>query len=118
MKLVINDLKRAEHFASIFKCIPEISDHVNIVFKQSNFYIQTMDQNHVCLFELSLRSEWFDEYMIGSSDTQHIGFNTTFFYSILKCRGKDQPIELSYEGDTDKLYITFAVSDDNYEKKL
>ena len=116
MKLVIRDLKKAEHFAYIFKCVPLISDHVNIVFALDKIYIQTMDSNKVCLFELMLHTNWFDEYNVNSNDNPRIGLNTAFFYSILKCRGKDQSLEISYKGDADKLSVVHNVSDNNYEK--
>ena len=116
MRLVLRDLKKAEHFATIFRGIPQLSDDVNILLKKDKFYIQAFDQGHICLFELVLSSDWFDEYSVDDEDIDLVGFNTTFLHSILKCKGIDQPIEMSYEGDPDKIEIVFDGTDVSFEK--
>ena len=116
MKVIINDNIKANIFVNIFKYLSQISKDVNIYFNKKGIFIQTMDSNHVCMFELILLSEWFDEYNIEDNGYM-IGINTEIFAIILKCKGNDHTIEIKYsETESEKLYIDFYGDDKDIDK--
>ena len=62
MKLVINDATKCKRFQTLFQLLSTICDDVNINVREKEMFIQGMDTGHICLFELTLTSEWFDEF--------------------------------------------------------
>ena len=62
MKIVINDPKKVSIFATIFRRLKDVAPDVNIDLYTDKMYIQGMDDARVCLFELLLQSDWFEEY--------------------------------------------------------
>ena len=118
MKLEIEDIKKTEYFVNIFKYLSQISKNVNIYFMKEKMFIQTMDDHHVCMFELYLQKEWFSAYEITDTDDPKIGINTEIMSIILKCKEKNHKIILSYEGSSDILDINFTGDEDNIDKEF
>ena len=114
MKLVIQDKKKAEQFATIFKCLGQIATNIVIYFEHSRIYAQGMDDSHVCLFNFQIMKEWFDEYEVCDDDIKNIALNTSRLYKVVNTREESQSIQLSYEGETNILNISFE-SDNRQE---
>ena len=62
MKVVLNEKDKVSKFACIFKHLKQFSSDINMYFSENGLYTQGMDGAHVCLFELSLRSDWFSSF--------------------------------------------------------
>ena len=72
--------------------------------KQGGIYIQGMDGHYVCLFELELKSYWFDEFKF--SDTPlRLGIHCELMHKIINCKEEHQTISLKTTTG-DKLFVT------------
>ena len=118
MKLVISDRDKANKFTTIFHHFNTFTEHLQLMFLADKLYVQAMDTSHVCLIELSLDKTWFDKYEINSGDKSTIAISTMFFYKIVNTKQENQSIELSFEGDPDKLNIEFTSNVKGEYKKL
>ena len=106
MKLVISDLKKAKQFTSVFQALPNISNEVNLHFRENELYFQGMDQAHVCIFELRIASDWFHEYDV--SDGKVLGINVRLVGKVLNCRSVNQHLAIVYsETSPDVLEFQF-----------
>ena len=108
MKLVISDRDNANKFATIFHHMNTLTDMVQLIFSDKGLYLQAMDVAHVCLFELSIESTWFNAFKIDKEDQKTIAINISMFYKIINTKQENQAIELNYTGEPDKLLINFT----------
>ena len=98
MKLVISDLKKAKQFASVFQTLPNISNEVNLHFRENELYLQGMDMAHVCIFEMKINKEWFSEYDVETNKV--IGINVKLVGKVLNCRGANQHLAIVYDEES------------------
>lgn len=98
MRVSINNLKKAEQFVNIFQFLKLFTANLNISFCKDRFYVQGMDTSHVSVFEASLHSSWFDEYII--DDDTVIGVNVVTLFKILNIRSESHRIILINQEDT------------------
>jgi proliferating cell nuclear antigen PCNA len=111
IKLDTND--KNETFFNIFKNIKPFTQNININIQKTHFYIQFLDINHICLGELFLDASWFSEYNCIEDIT--IGINSDVFTKILKCRRKNDIMEIIYNTQTnaDVIGLHFYSNVDN-----
>ena len=114
MHLLLEGTK-ADLFCNVFKSVPQFSTDVNLTFNEDSVYCQTMDSNKVCLLELNLTKEWFNEYSIDDEDKTVVGINSNILQLILKCRDQSQCITIKYAGDPEYLDIVFTTPDEEGE---
>jgi proliferating cell nuclear antigen PCNA len=109
MIIEIKDLHKAELFVGIFQYIRQFTEHVNLMFEEDRFYMQSMDSSRVIIFEIILPSEWFCHYELNSG-SKVIGINSILLSKVLNAREKTQTIQIEYsETDTDKLQFHFCM---------
>jgi proliferating cell nuclear antigen len=107
MHIIISNHAKAESFAMMFQHMKAFSDHINIMFESSRFYIQCMDSAHVSIMELTLPSTWFDVYSF--TEPMTIGLSSAMLYKILNSRGKMQELKIEVDSDSsDNLSIHFT----------
>ena len=105
MNVVLNEKDKVSKFACIFKHLKQFSSDINMYFSEDGLYTQGMDGAHVCLFELSLKSEWFSSYEVEKDIT--IGVNCELIFKVLNCLEEFQSIEITYnEGDKLNIKLT------------
>jgi proliferating cell nuclear antigen len=102
MKIIID---KRELFVSLFSVIKNCSNMVNLCFKDDYLYIQSMDKAHVCLFEVTIKKDWFATYEKNKGDIETIGIPTQTMFSILTTSTSSHNIVLHYDGDPDSLHI-------------
>ncbi len=109
----INDETKNETFFNVFKNIKAFTQSININIQKTHLYIQFLDVNHICLGELLLDEDWFSEYNCMEHVT--IGINNELFTKILKCRRKNDIMEIIYntEENPDIIGIHFYSNTDN-----
>jgi proliferating cell nuclear antigen PCNA len=107
MKLFISTKQNVDIFANIFRHLPKLSPHISLYFDTDKIYAQGMDQSHVCLFEVQLVKEWFDEYEFEKGDMKVISLSTELLFKIINTREEHQSICMTYKGETDTLNINF-----------
>ena len=111
MHLSISDYNKKSTFISLFQVLKSSSSLITIFFYKEKMYIQGMDPSHVCLFDISILSSWFDLYEIQGEDTITISVHSAFLYTILSMTEDKQTIHLCYQGDSDVMTIDLAVDE-------
>ena len=107
MLLKINSIKRAEEFSHLVMNMHRFTDSIIINFLDKGFYVQGMEQSQICLFEVNLSNGYFDIYEKTRGDAPTIGLKTTILQKIFNSRDSDQTVEMKYDGDPDKIQISF-----------
>ena len=120
MNISIQQIQKAECFASIFQHIKSFTENINILFEKDRMYMQTMDGARVSIIEIILPSEWFDVYEHKSATTITVGINATILFKILNSREKTQSINIVYDvNDGDHLSIHFTSENkDEFDKRF
>jgi proliferating cell nuclear antigen PCNA len=95
MKLIISDPKKATQFTNVFQTLPNISNEVNLHFRDDEFYLQGMDTAHICIFEMKIDAGWFTEYEVTVGKV--LGINVKLVGKVLKCRGQTQHLAIVYD---------------------
>ena len=106
MNFEITDKNRCLEFINIFKNLNHFTDSINIVVNSDRFYIQGMDQSHICVYELFLDKSWFHVWSVSSNQTY--GFHLSMFNKILHTYSDTQIIKLQANDDSDKMRIEFT----------
>jgi proliferating cell nuclear antigen PCNA len=111
MKIVINDPKKVSIFATIFRRLKDVAPDVNIDLYTDKMYIQGMDDARVCLFELLLQSDWFEEFDVNKQDV--LGIKCEIMFKMIGCLEDGQKIVMHMKDKADKLSVDFdALSGD------
>ena len=97
MDFTISDKKKKENFISIFHVLKNSSSQINATFNNKNLHIQGMDKSHICLFDLNLKSSWFDSYNVDKKF--ECCFESGFFYSVISIKGDDQSLVIKKNSD-------------------
>lgn len=94
---------------SIFQHMKQFTDCLNIMFKEDEMFIQSMDNGRVLVFEIRLPKNWFDLYEPGYGTTT-IGIHTSMFFKIMNIRDKSQELVLETNPSTSHLNILLQKS--------
>jgi proliferating cell nuclear antigen len=108
MNIVISDKKKKDLFISTFQLLKSSASHINAIFTSDNVHIQGMDKSHVCLFDLNLNNDWFNDYTV--NEQINLCFDTNIFYSIISTKGDDQQLVIK-KVDDDTLNIQLINGD-------
>jgi proliferating cell nuclear antigen len=108
MKIIIDNAVKSEYFTTIFQHIRNFTDFINILFRPDGMHIQTMDNAHVSILELSMPKEWFSIYECDEDQT--LGINVSILHKILATKDKSQILNIVYDtdADSDKLQLHFT----------
>ena len=102
-------------FTTMVELLSSIVDEMNIDFNNNKMYIQTMDSSRISLFEMTLDSNWFEEYNV----TKNIcaGVKLSIIHKILNCRDNSQSISIEIDDeDIDKINISLTDGDNSFDK--
>jgi proliferating cell nuclear antigen len=97
MNITINDKKKKELFISTFQLLKSSATHINASFNKDNMHIQGMDKSHVCLFDLNLKKDWFNEYNV--NEQTELCFDSCIFYSMISTKGEDQQLVIKKDSE-------------------
>ena len=103
MELIIRDNEKISAFIEIFRNLKTMIDMMDIYFSEKGVYSQSMDNNHVSLFEMNILKDWFDEYSCEQSIT--LGVNNVILFSVLNCYEKGHILKLNADENGDKMEI-------------
>ena len=115
MKIQINDKKKKDLFVSLFHILKSCSSTINLSLTSTNMHIQGMDKSHICLFNVILSSQWFDEYKLNND--AKISFSSSIFYSIISTKADNQNLHIFMTNETDdQLEIKFETEGETKKK--
>jgi proliferating cell nuclear antigen len=107
MKFQICDKKKKEIFISIFQILKNCSSIISCTFEEKLLHIQGMDKSHICLFDVTLNQDWFDNYDI--VEKKNISFDSNIFHSIISTKSDNLDLIFRFSSDNeDVLYIDFV----------
>lgn len=104
----------------ILEAIKELLNEATFDCSDSGLQLQAMDNSHVSLVSLNLRSDGFDKYRCDRNLS--MGINLTSMLKIMKCAGSDDILTIKAQDNADTVMFMFEsqnqerVSD--YEMKL
>ena len=116
MRIHIKDNDKADLFVQCFQHIKTFTESVNIMFNETELYVQSMDHAMVMISEMKLPYTWFDEYILTDEVSVTLGVNTGLWSKVLSLREKSQTILLDTSGSDDHLLVKFTSSDESNEK--
>lgn len=108
MKIALSDKKKKELFISIFHLLKSSTTHINATFGLDNLHVQGMDKSHVCLFDLNLKKNWFNDYNV--NEPTELCFDAIIFHSMISTKGDDQQLVIK-KVDDDSLFIELVNGD-------
>lgn len=94
MKVIIKDKHKKELFVALFQILKGCSTLINIDFKKDKMHIQGMDKSHICLFDVNIQHDWFDNYDVINDIS--ICIDTSVFHSIISNKNDDLNIIIQY----------------------
>ena len=86
----VSEKKKKETFIAIFQLLKHSSSQIHLNVNAAKLHIQGMDKSHVCLFDLTLDKEWFDQYNIDKN--YQLCFDTSTFCSIITTKSDEQKL--------------------------
>lgn len=107
MNFKLEDNAKIIYLKNIFGLLKNLSEIIRFDLKQDHIYIQGLDKSHICLYELNLYSDWFDEYNVEGSNTLTIAINLNTLYTIFNIHQPSQNLLVYYDTETEKLGIQF-----------
>jgi proliferating cell nuclear antigen len=115
MNITISDKKKKDLFISIFNLLKNSSSQINASLSQDVMHIQGMDKSHVCLFDLTLKKEWFSDYNV--SEHTNLCFDSSIFYSMISTKCEDQHLVIkNIEQDTLSIELINGDKKNDYSK--
>jgi len=104
MKFVLNTSSKSDSLTGIIENLRSFTDTVNIQFTEEGLSVQTMDNSHISVVELSIPAGWFNEYECPESVI--LGVNINILSKILAAKDKSQILTIN--NTQDKLEIHFT----------
>lgn len=98
-------LTQGKVFKQLIEALKDLVQEANIDCSDDEISIQAMDNSHVSLVAVSLRSGGFDHFRCDRPLS--LGFNATNMGKILKCAGNEDAITLKAEDEGDSLSMVF-----------
>jgi len=117
MKCILEDKEKKQLFVAIFELLKGTTGILNLHFKDDELYIQGMDRSHVCLFDISIKKEWFSTYEVNSSDAKRICIHTPTLFSILSSANDAHTFVIYYEESPDHLFVDLIAEEESNKNK-
>lgn len=118
MKIVVRQQENVNKLSTIFKNLKIFTDNLVIYLDETKgLYVQGMDRSNCCICEIRISPQWFDVFEYNKNvDISSLGLNTIILQKIMNTYTEGQTIELSTNGETDKLSIIFSETENVLNK--
>lgn len=108
MKLLLtgNSLQK---FCDIIGNAKYLSEVITLYFSEDGIYSQGMTVDHCALYELTIKSKWFDDYEWEiDKDVEIISVSTEILSKVIQTRQPSQYMVIEFYGEPDSLTVRFA----------
>lgn len=113
----IQNDERVTKFISIIKTFKSFNDYISFRFEEDKVYVQGMDNSHICLYELQISKQWFEEFDCTTSITISCMSNT--LNKIMGLCKPTQKIKIGcHDENGDKIEIMICDHDNNNPKEF
>lgn len=92
MELVIKGKKCGE-FKTMCMILSSIVDELELQVRDNELFIQAMDTGHICLFEVSLKKEWFETFTT-TKKNEIFGVKMSYLSKIMNCLADSDTIAI------------------------
>lgn len=105
MKITISDKFKKDNFVALFQTLKNCTNIVSAIFETNKLHIQGMDKSHVCMFDVNIDKNWFNEYYVEKETT--VSFDTSIFHLIISAKqeSNDIIIRMDESNDSDNLFV-------------
>ena len=94
----LTESNKVQKFITLIKTIKLFNDYISLIFDNDKLYIQGMDGSHICLYEININKEWFDEYNYTNDQSQIImSCVSTIINKILSLAKTNQGISIGFD---------------------
>lgn len=105
MKIVIREKVKKDLFIAIFQVLKSCSSQIFLQATTEKLHIQGMDKSHVCLFDVNIKSDWFNHYDV--TQCKNICFDSTVFYTVISTKNEGLDL-IIYTEDEDNLRVDLS----------
>jgi len=98
----------------IFSSIEPVLEIFTITINKNGLTVRDIDNQHLCLIDINLEKEDFEEYEVTFEEDKKISFYTKHIVNVLKVANKAESVKLKYTDDSDTIKI---VIDNKYSRK-
>jgi len=102
---------------NVFDSLSTILDNITLFIRKDGIYSTSMDSSHVCLAELNIEKEDFEEYNLENNKEFYFSINIPSFVSILKIAKNAKSLDLKITNQ-DKLSININTQYDIKKFKI
>lgn len=96
----------AQLIKNIFQVIDSFVSEVKILCTENGFKITAIDDSHICMINMHLPSNFFENYELSDTDEHELNIDTETFVKLLSSHRSGDTITLSYSGEGEKLLIS------------
>lgn len=94
----LTESNKVQKFITLIKTIKLFNDYISFIFDSDKLYIQGMDGSHICLYEININKEWFDEYNYTNDKSQIImSCVSSIMNKILSLAKTNQGINIGFD---------------------
>ena len=114
MDLKLTDINKITLFTNIFVQLKKFTSDISMDFSKKGLYIQSMDSNHVCIFECVVGNDWFDSYTFKSKQDDavfQLGISSHSVHKVMSVFDKSQSFNMKYVEEGDYLEFNFTDGD-------
>ena len=107
MRFIVSDSNKVRAIVNIFRNLTGLVEDINLYFRAGGLYAQGMDSSHICLCELNIEADWFDNYTCDMDGVA--GLHSKFMYRLLDCWQEGQTITMTLnpqQGDKARIELT------------
>jgi proliferating cell nuclear antigen len=110
MYLSLENKQKLEVFVALFQLLKNWGSMLNLQFNTDELFIQTMDNSHVCLSNISIKGKWFSQYKIEMPTK--ISVDSSHFAIMINYALKHNKLEITFDEsmDPDHLFINLLNS--------
>ena len=116
LTITIKNQSKVYQFTQILQNLKGISKELNLICKEDGIYAQGMDTSHVCLFEMSIKPDWFDNYMC--TEDCIMGIQCEMLFKIISCIKEGQYIDMWYNVEKKGDKLTIDLLGNSYDKSF
>lgn len=109
--IIIPENKRLQTFCDIVGNCKYLSEFITFNFSEEGIYSQGLSNDHCSIYELTMNSEWFEDFEWDrEKDTPQISIPTEILSKILATRQPSQYMVMEYFGKPDSITIRFTAT--------
>lgn len=97
MKVTISNKNKKDIFVALFQNLKNCTSSVSASFEKEKLHIQGMDKAHVCLFNVDIQKNWFDEYIV--EEQTNVSFDTSIFHLVISTKQDSHNMTISFDGE-------------------